>query len=116
MVGTWGLAGFQSKASYLAFFPVNLRALWTVLRKKQIKFPTTPKERQEGNFFHLVIPQFMVIVLTVAGLAYASYGYQQGSFTNLNGLLTNIFWGFNNILAMSGLVLAAFWKPDEIEQ
>jgi cellulose synthase (UDP-forming) len=114
MVGTWGLAGFQSKASYLAFFPVNLRALWTVLRKKQIKFPTTPKDRQEGNFFHLVIPQFLVIVLTVAGLAYATYGYQQGSFTNLNGLLTNIFWGFNNILAMSGLVLAAFWKPDEI--
>lgn len=114
MVGTWGLAGFQSKASYLAFFPVNLRALWTVLLKKQIKFPTTPKDRQEGNFFHLVIPQFMVIALTIAGLAYATYGYQQGSFTNLNGLLTNIFWGFNNILAMSGLVLAAFWKPDEL--
>lgn len=114
MLGTWGIAGFKSKASYLSFFPVNLRALWTVLRKKQIKFPTTPKERQEGNFFHLVIPQFMVIVLTLAGLIYAGYGYHQGSFTNLNGLLTNIFWGFNNILAMSGLVLTAFWKPDEL--
>ena len=114
MLGTWGIAGFKSKASYLSFFPVNLRALWTVLRKKQIKFPTTPKERQEGNFFHLVIPQFMVIVLTLAGLIYAGYGYHQGSFTNLNGLLTNIFWGFNNILAMSGLVLTAFWKPEEL--
>ncbi|MEQ1559364.1 MAG: cellulose synthase catalytic subunit [Methyloglobulus sp.] len=114
MLGTWGIAGFKSKASYLSFFPVNLRALWTVLRKKQIKFPTTPKERQEGNFFHLVIPQFLVIVLTIAGLAYAGYGYHQGTFTNLNGLLTNIFWGFNNILAMSGLVLTAFWKPDEL--
>lgn len=113
MVGTWGLAGFKSKASYLAFFPVNIRALWTVLRKKQIKFPTTPKERQEGNFFHLVIPQFLVIALTLSGLAYAGYGYYQGSFNNLNGLLTNTFWCINNIVAMSGLVLTAFWKPDE---
>ena len=113
MVGIWGLAGFQSKASYLAFFPVNLRALWTVLRGKQIKFPTTPKDRQEGNFFHLVIPQFAIIVLTVSALIYATYGYYHGSFTNLNGLLTNTFWGINNILAMSGLVMAAFWQPDD---
>lgn len=113
MVGIWGLAGFQSKASYLAFFPVNLRALWTVLRGKQIKFPTTPKDRQEGNFFHLVIPQFAIIVLTASALIYATYGYYHGSFTNLNGLLTNTFWGINNILAMSGLVMAAFWQPDD---
>lgn len=113
MLGTWGIAGFKSKASYLSFFPVNLQALWTVFRKKQIKFPTTPKDRQEGNFFHLVIPQFLVIVLTITGLMYAGYGYHQGTFTNLNGLLTNIFWGINNVLAMSGLVLAAFWQPDD---
>lgn len=113
MVGLWGLAGFQSKASYLSFFAVNLRALWTVLRGKQIKFPTTPKDRQEGNFFHLVIPQFAVMALTLVGILYASYGYYHGSFTNLNGLLTNTFWGINNILAMSGLVLSAFWQPDD---
>jgi cellulose synthase (UDP-forming) len=114
MVGIWGLAGFQSKASYLAFFPVNLRALWTILRRKQIKFPTTPKDRQEGNFFHLVIPQFAVIVLTVGSLMYATYGYYHGSFNNLNGLLTNTFWGINNVFAMSGLVMSAFWKPDDM--
>ncbi len=113
MVGTWGLAGYQSKASYLAFFAVNIQALWTVLRKKQIKFPTTPKSRQEGTFFHLVIPQLLVILLTLAGLAYASINYYLGSFNNLNGILTNTFWGINNILAMSGVVLAAFWKPEQ---
>jgi cellulose synthase (UDP-forming) len=113
MVGLWGLAGFQSKASYLSFFAVNLRALWTVLCGTQIKFPTTPKDRQEGNFFHLVLPQFYIIVLTAGGILYASYGYYEGSFTNLNGLLTNTFWGINNIWAMSGLVLSAFWQPDD---
>lgn len=113
MVGTWGIAGFKSKASYLAFFSVNLRAIWTVLRGKQIKFPATPKERQEGNFFHLVLPQFAVVVLTICSIAYAAYGYYHGTFDNLNGLVINTFWGFNNILAMIGLILAAFWKPED---
>jgi cellulose synthase (UDP-forming) len=63
----------------------------------------------------MVIPQFLVIVLTLAGLGYAGYGYHTGNFTNLNGLLSNVFWGFNNILAMSGVVLSAFWQPDESE-
>lgn len=113
MVGTWGLAGFQSKASYLSFFAVNIQALWTVIRGKKISFPTTPKDRQEGNFFHLVLPQFIVILLTLGGLGYATYGYYHGTFNNLNGLLINTFWGVNNILAMSGLVLSAFWQPDD---
>ena len=111
MVGTWGVAGFKGKASYLAFFPIHLKAIWTVLRGKQIKFPITPKERQEGNYFHLVIPQFLVVLLTIIAITYASYGYYHGEFESLEGLVTNLFWGFNNIAAMSGLLLAAFWKP-----
>lgn len=113
MVGTWGLAGFKGKANYLAFFPVNLRALWTVMKGEQIKFPTTPKDRQEGNFFHHVIPQFLVIVLTAVGFAYATTQYYLGHDENLNGLITNAFWGLNNIAAMWGMVMAAFWKPAE---
>ena len=68
MVGTWGLRSWDGKASYLSFFSVNFRALWTVLRGEKIKFHVTPKERQEGSFLHLVIPQLMVIVLTLTGL------------------------------------------------
>lgn len=116
MLGTWGLAGFKSKTSYLSFFAVNIQALWTVIRKKKIKFPTTPKDRQEGNFFHLVLPQFLVIVLTIGSLCYATYGYYHGTFNNLSGLLINTFWGLNNVIAMSGIVLAAFWQPEKEKQ
>ncbi|GAB6140443.1 hypothetical protein JCM14076_11720 [Methylosoma difficile] len=115
MVGMWGIAGYQAKASYLSFFAVNFQAIWTVLRGKQIKFPTTPKERQEGNFFHLVIPQFAIIVLTLLGIIYAGLGYYFGTITNLGGVMTNTFWGLNNVLAMSGIVMAAFWKPDDTD-
>lgn len=113
MVGAWGISGFSGKSSYLAFFPVNLRAIWTVLKGETIKFPTTPKDRQEGNFFHVVIPQFLVIVLTVLGMAWATFDYLNGNAGNytLSGLVTNGFWCLNNIAAMSGLVMAAFWKP-----
>ncbi len=113
MVGTWGVAAWSGQSSYLSFFPINFRALWTVLRGREIKFVVTPKMRQEGNFFRLVIPQFSVMVLTAAGLIFTGIMVYLGRFTNVNGLLTNLFWGLNNILAMAGMVMAAFWKPEE---
>ena len=115
MVGTWGVSGFKGKSNYLAFFPVNFRALWTVFRGEKISFPTTPKERQEGTFFKHVIPQFVVMLVTGVAILYGWIGYQFGWHTNLSGVITNTFWGINNIIAMSGMVLAAFWKPDTEE-
>lgn len=114
MVGTWGIAGYRSKANYLSFFPVNLRAIWTVLKGETIKFPVTPKDRQEGNFFHLVLPQFSIIVLTILGVLYALFQYCLMDNTDyaLGGILVNIFWGLNNIFALSGIVIAAFWQPE----
>ena len=114
MVGTWGLSGFKGKVSYLASFPISLRALWTVLRGKKISFPVTPKQRQAGNQFHLVWPQALVIVLTLAGLCYAAVMLANGDGNySLGGLIVNGLWGLNNILAMSIMVRAAFWKPEE---
>ncbi len=114
MMGTWGIAGYRSKASYLSFFPVNLRAIWTVLKGEKIKFPVTPKDRQKGNFFRLVLPQAAVIVLTLLGLlyAYVQYFLLDNTAYSLGGLIVNLFWGLNNVFALSGIVMAAFWKPD----
>lgn len=113
MLGTWGIAGYRSKASYLSFFPVNLKAIWTVLKGEQIKFPVTPKDRQEGNFFHLVFPQAVIMFLTVFGVLYACMQYflMDNHDYALGGILVNIFWGLNNIFALSGIVMAAFWQP-----
>jgi cellulose synthase (UDP-forming) len=116
MVGTWGIPGFKGRASYLAFFSVNLRALWTVLRGHKITFPVTPKTRQEGNFFYLVWPQFGFILLIIAALVYAwTTHYLYINQYTVGGLITNTFWCLNNILALSILVRAALWKPDYAE-
>ena len=114
LVGTWGVNNWDGKASYLSFFPVNFRALWTVLRGEKIKFHVTPKERQEGNFLHLVYPQLAVIVLTLAGLTYAAWRvFAQGHDIELPNLVVNVAWGLNNVAAMLPMVRAALWKPQE---
>ena len=114
MVGTWGVRSWDGKSSYLSFFPVNFRALWTVLRGEKIKFHVTPKSRQSGNFLHLVYPQLAVIVLTLTGLAYAAWRvFYLGHEQELPNLVVNVAWGLNNVFAMLPLVRAALWQPEE---
>ncbi len=116
MLAMWGISGRKAKFSYLSFFPVNLKAIWTVLRGKKISFPVTSKERQTGNFIALVWPQATILGLTVVGIVYAWIRFLQGNPQfDLAGLLINSFWGLNNILALSGIVMAAFWQPSENE-
>jgi cellulose synthase (UDP-forming) len=114
LVGTWGVRSWDGKASYLSFFPVNFRALWTVLRGQKIRFHVTPKDRQEGNFAALVWPQFTVIALTLAGLAYGGWRVFAGGHDHeLPNLVVNTAWGLNNVVAMLPLVRAAFWRPGD---
>ncbi|ABZ78531.1 Cellulose synthase (UDP-forming) [Shewanella halifaxensis HAW-EB4] len=113
MVGTWGVSGYQGKTNFLSFFPVNLRALWTVLRGRKISFPTTPKNRQKGRFLHLVIPQIAVLLLSLASMLFAWYAYSTQTFGDysLGGLILNSFWAINNMMAMWGMIAAACWSP-----
>jgi cellulose synthase (UDP-forming) len=114
MVGTWGVSGFKGKVNYLASFPVSLRAIWAVVRRRKISFPVTPKMRQEGNYLYLVWPQVAIMVLTTLGLVWAGAQLWLGNSDHtLGGLIANGVWGLNNILAMSIMVRAAYWKPDQ---
>ena len=97
---------------------MNLRALWTVLRGRKITFPTTPKERQTGNFFKLVWPQSMVFFLSLFALACAWTGYSTGMWGSYSfgGLVLNTFWIINNMMAMWGVMAAAFWTPPNTDE
>lgn len=117
LVGTWGVSGYKGKVSYLASFPISLRALWAVIRKQQIKFPVTPKLRQEGRFIRLVWPQLAIIGVTLTALGWATLQFLDGSpdFT-AGSLIANGFWAAYNIAAMSIMVRAAFWTPPMQEE
>ena len=116
MVGTWGIAGYKGKATYLAFFPVNLKAIWTVLKGEQIKFPTTPKERNEGVFIKHAIPQLTIVALTLAGIAVVWTGYLSGTHDNLSGAVANTFWGLNNVIAMTAWIMSSVWQPRDDQE
>ncbi|GGB00741.1 glycosyltransferase family 2 protein [Allosediminivita pacifica] len=117
MVGTWGISGYASKASYLSFFPLGLRAIWTVLSGKKISFPVTPKDRQSGNFLKLVRPQLGVLILTAAGIAWGVGALLLADTPHtLTGVVTNALWGLNNCAAMAGMVRAALWQPPQTPQ
>lgn len=116
MVGTWGLSGYDAKASYLSFFPLGLRAIFTVAKREKISFPVTPKVRQSGNFLTLVRPQIAVVVLTVIGTIWAVGALIIGGTPHsASGVVANILWGLNNCMAMAGIIGAALWLPKSDE-
>ncbi len=117
LVGTWGAGGFASKASYIAFFPIGLRAIRTVLGGRRISFPVTPKFRQAGRFLHLVRPQIAVIGLTLLAAVWAVMSLHLDLMGHsLAGVVTNIAWGAFNCLAMLTMVRAATWNPSNLNE
>ena len=66
-----------------------------------------------GRFLSLVLPQFLVIALTAAGLLFAGAKYALWSSMTLQSLIVNVFWGLYNILALQWIIAAAFWKPED---
>ena len=112
MTGTWGVSGYSAKTSYLSFFPTGFRAIWAVLRGEKISFPVTPKVRQTGNFLSLVKPQIAVVALTVIAGLWSVIALGSGDTSHsTTGVVTNLLWGFNNCLAMAGIIAAALWQP-----
>jgi cellulose synthase (UDP-forming) len=117
MVGTWGISGYDAKASYLAFFPLGMRAIWAVARGQKISFPVTPKVRQSGNFLRLVRPQIAILVLTMISTIWAIGALSFGDTPHsISGVVANILWGLNNCLAMAGIIKAALWVPPSVEE
>ncbi len=112
MAGTWGVSGFAAKSSYLSFFPLGLRAIWAVIKGQQISFKVTPKVRQSGNFLALVRPQIGIVILTVIAGVWSLGALALGSTSHsATGVVSNLLWGFNNCLAMLGIIGAALWVP-----
>ena len=114
MFGTWGVDNRKGRMLNLAFFWINLQAIWTVVRGREVKFKVTPKEREDGTYLSLVIPQLTVIALTVVGLLLATMRTIQSDDPAMLGtLVVNGFWALINAYSMTVLVSAALWKPDE---
>ena len=113
LVGLWGVSVARGRAWYIAAFPLNLRALWTVLKKQKISFPVTPKDRQGGRFLHLVKWQIGLVIAIVVALIWGWSRFATGveGYT-LGGMIANTVWGGYNALSMLPIIRAAIWQPD----
>ena len=110
--GTWGVDNRKGRMLNLAFFSINLQALWAVLRGREILFKVTPKARKEDLFLRLVFPQIAVIFVTLVAIGFG--GLRAAHTTDpavLGSVVVNSFWAASNAWCMTVLIAAALWKP-----
>lgn len=110
--GCWGIDNRQGKMLNIAFFWINLKALWAVLCGRELRFKVTPKERSTQRHLWLVAPQISIVVLTVLALCYAIVCSALIFDTaDWSALVVNGFWALLNAYCMTVLIRAALWRP-----
>ncbi len=116
IAASWGIPAreaWRSEQYAIALFPLFIQAVWSVFTGKPIKFQVTPKQRQAGVYFRLVLPQIAIFVLTLAGLAWSIFRYLRGELENPLAYLVNSAWAIYNLSLLWAIVRAAYWKPEK---
>jgi cellulose synthase (UDP-forming) len=114
IAGSWGIPArelWRSEQYAIAFFPLYIQAVWSVTTGRPIKFEVTPKQRQSGNYFKLVLPQFTIIIFTSLGILWGGIQWISGTLIAPELFLVNVAWSIYNILLLSVVIKAALWQP-----
>ncbi len=107
----WGLSIWRGEQYSLALFPLWIQSVVSVLAGAKLKFVVTSKQRQTGNYLHLIRPQLLIVWLTALAIVYGLFSFVVGWNLQVEGTLVNIFWGCYNIVMLSAIVRAAVYKP-----
>ncbi|HEY9664602.1 MAG TPA: hypothetical protein V6C65_39680 [Allocoleopsis sp.] len=59
---------WRSEQYAIGLFPLYIQAVWSVMTGRSIKFNVTPKQRQAGRYFSLVMPQLFIVGVTGLGI------------------------------------------------
>ncbi|WP_367027510.1 glycosyltransferase [Methylococcus sp. ANG] len=102
MTGTWGVSCFRQRAASLALLPVDLHALWSVLRGR--RFPTVSRSNRARDLSRLAEFRIAATALTLGGMFFALVRLAFGSHADPGGLLANGLWGLYNVVLLSGTV------------
>jgi len=118
VVAAWGLKKselWRAEQFAIALFPLFIKAVWSVLIGRPVKFQVTPKQRKSGIYIGLVVPQITVVILTCLGIAWSLWRYATGSLTNPSLHLLNAAWAIYNVSLIWVLIKAALWQPPTIK-
>ncbi len=113
MIGTWGVNTLRDVQYYVAFFPLNLKAIWTVLKGDEVKFKVTPKTSEQRTYLNLVIPQIIMIALNILGILWYLGRIALGYEYDLLGFIIAGFWSLLNMNSLIVIVRAALWSNNE---
>jgi cellulose synthase (UDP-forming) len=115
-LGCWGISTKRGDQYYISSFWFMLMSLVSVVRGKKVKFNVTPKDKSfEKNTQH-IFPHVTIIVLTLLGVAYNVILLATDHHPRPSGFAANAFWCIFNIIALSIMIRAAYWKPAEFNQ
>ncbi|MES2590695.1 MAG: glycosyltransferase [Bacteroidota bacterium] len=115
MLGCWGISTKRGDQYYISSFWFMLMALLTVLRGKEVKFNVTPKGKHFAKNTQHILPHIIIISLTLIGMLYNAILLYLGKHPTASGFAANAFWCIFNIVALSVMIRAAYWKPLETD-
>jgi cellulose synthase (UDP-forming) len=112
MLGCWGIATKRGDQYYISSFWFMLLSLISVVRGKKVKFNVTPKDKGTGaqNLPH-ILPHMIIIGLSLLGIFYNIILLSLGYHPTASGFAANTFWTIFNIIDLSIMIRAAYWKP-----
>lgn len=114
-IGCWGVSSKRGDQYYIAGFWYMLLALISVVMGKKVKFNVTPKGKNEGNNLQHILPHLILISLTILGILYNMVLIIFNYHPSPSGFFSNCFWSALNIISLSVMVRAAYWKTEGIE-
>lgn len=112
-VGCKGYNLHAGRVMAVTVLPVQLRALWSVLRGRRPAFPTTPKLPGASVALDRVGPNLALLLIMAGAAVYGLWANLAGVAGHDRSLLTaNLFWLCWNAAAVGRIVLAALWTPE----
>lgn len=112
-LGCWGISTKRGDQYYISSFWFMLMALYSVARGKKVQFNVTPKDRSFSKSTQHILPHVILIALSLLGVAYNIVLIMMDRHPATSGFAANAFWCIFNIIALSVIIRAAYWKPVE---
>jgi len=114
-VGCWGISTKRGDQYYISSFWFMLLSLISVVRGKKVKFNVTPKDKNNAINTEHFLPHAIIIGLTLLGIILNGILVGLGRHPTPSGFAANTFWCIFNIIALSIMIRAAYWRSDEPE-
>ncbi len=93
---------------------IQLRAFWSILRRRQPKFPTTPKTPVAQTGQRHLRPILITLAVFAAAAAWGIWHFTQGDEAySLSFMIVNLFWlCWNSLILLHGVGGALLFRPE----